>query len=171
MTSHRTRMQYEQQRQTGFSRHDSASSLGSGDPLRTPAASSIRGPIRTGYGEPSGSVTSGSYISSKPRSHLGGAAAAAARNYENVLDSSARPESVRSTSFAGSKSLEQDIPLAVDGHAGHVGSMTSYQPSTMMGKSIYGTRSLYGASQLKMSRSLKASKVWFRCRIQLLLLL
>ncbi|TPP56444.1 hypothetical protein FGIG_11257 [Fasciola gigantica] len=158
MTSHRTRMQYEQQRQGGFSRNDSASSLRSADPLRTPSGSLVRGHTRTGYAEPSGSVISGSYVSSKPRSHLGGAAASVARNYENVPDYSGRPESVRSISFAEQRSLDRGTPSVAADRASHLGSMASYQPSTMMGKSVYGTRSLYGASQLKMSRSLKASK-------------
>ncbi|VDP86869.1 unnamed protein product [Echinostoma caproni] len=160
MTSHRTRMQYEQQRQLGFARNDSASSLRSGDPLQTPSGSSIRGPTRTGYAEPSGSVISGSYLSSKPRSYLSGTAASATRNHENYPESTVQPESVRSPSVGGPRSqVNHGTASASIDRLGRAGSVTSYQPSTMMGKSVYGTRSLYGASQLKMSRSLKASKV------------
>lgn len=143
-------MQYEQQKQTGgFGRNDSQSSLKSNDPLNTPSGSSLRGPVLRS-GEPSSSVLSGSYLSSsRPRAQLSGAAAAVARNYENI------PDSFRSASASSTPKMTPRSQRTVNTQPG---SVLSYQPSTIMGKSIVSGRSVYSVSQLRVSRSLKASK-------------
>ncbi|CAH8668292.1 unnamed protein product [Dicrocoelium dendriticum] len=149
MASHRTRMQYEQQKQAGvFGRNDSQSSLKSDDPLNTPSGSSLRGPVHRS-GDLSSSVLSGSYSSSRPRAQLSGAAAAVARNYENLPESS-RPGSASST-------LNM-TPRTQRDFGARPGSVLSYQPSTVVGKSVVSGRSVYSVSQLRVSRSLKASR-------------
>ncbi|KAF5404978.1 hypothetical protein PHET_01440 [Paragonimus heterotremus] len=143
MTSHRTRMQYEHQRQTsGFGRIDSQSSLRSDDPLRTPSVSSFRG-ANARPADPTSSVISGS---TRPRVHTGSAADAVSKVYENLPDGArpfgvARPPS--STGLAGEPGERSQ----------RAGSVVSYPASTIMGKSV-----MYSTSQLKLSRSLKASK-------------
>ncbi|TGZ64179.1 hypothetical protein CRM22_006497 [Opisthorchis felineus] len=141
MNTHLARMQYEQQRQAGeMRRNGSQSSFRSGDPQRPASVSSAR------VQEPTGSILSGSYISNS-RSHLGGAAAAVARTYENVPGSSRLLGFARPASSTGLNAQSQ-----------RAGSMVSYPPSTVLGKSTLGGQSLYGMSQLRLSRSLKASK-------------
>ncbi|CAL8107229.1 unnamed protein product [Calicophoron daubneyi] len=144
MTSHRSRMQFEHQRQAGLGRNDSSSSLRSSD------AGVRAGSLRPSYVEPAGSAISGSYTSSRSRSQLTGVAAAVARSYENQpADSVLTPSSVGSAA-------RQD-----DERTPRMGSISGYHPtSTLVGKSrsTLMQKSLYTGSQIRLSRSMKASQ-------------
>ncbi|CAH8452301.1 unnamed protein product [Heterobilharzia americana] len=141
MTSHITRMQYEQQRLNSLGRTGSSSSLRTSDTIRVPSASSIRPVNQLTNQEPTGSTVSGSYVSSKSRSQIG----SIGNVYQNILKNTRQLDPV----IQGSTNLQ---------NMENGNSVLSYQPSVLLAKSIQGTRSLYAPSHFRMSRSLKASK-------------
>ncbi|CAH8448870.1 unnamed protein product [Heterobilharzia americana] len=152
MTSHITRMQYEQQRLNSLGRTGSSSSLRTSDTIRVPSASSIRPVNQLTNQEPTGSTVSGSYVSSKSRSQIG----SIGNVYQNILKNTRQLDPV----IQGSTNLQnmENGNSVLSENNTRTGSISGYQPSVLLAKSIQGTRSLYAPSHFRMSRSLKASK-------------
>nr|AAW26911.1 SJCHGC04139 protein [Schistosoma japonicum] len=152
MTSHLTRMQYEQHRLNSLGRTGSSSSLRSGDPVRVPSASSIRPVNQLINQEPTGSIVSGSYISFKSRSQTSSVGNA----YQNIIRSTRQMDpSIHMSSNL--QTMENETSILAN-NSSRTGSISGYQPSVLLAKSTQGTRSLYAPSHFRMSRSLKASK-------------
>nr|CAH8825462.1 unnamed protein product [Trichobilharzia regenti] len=154
MTSHITRMQYEQQRLNSLGRSGSSSSLRSSDPIRVPSVASFR-PYPANQlinQEATGSTVSGSYISSKPRSQVG----SVGNVYQNIIKSTRQldPAVNGSTNL---QNIENGTSVLSESNS-RIGSMSGYQPSILLTKSVQGTRSMYAPSHFRMSKSLKASK-------------
>ncbi|CAH8477534.1 unnamed protein product [Schistosoma rodhaini] len=152
MTSHLTRMQYEQQRLNSLGRTGSSSSLRSSDPVRVPSTISIRPVNQSINQEPTGSVVSGSYISSKSRSQIG----SVGNVYQNIMKSTRQMDPCVYMS-SNMQTVENGSTVLTSNNS-RTGSISGYQPSLLLAKSAQGTRSLYAPSHFRMSRSLKASK-------------
>ncbi|KAK4473781.1 hypothetical protein MN116_003119 [Schistosoma mekongi] len=152
MTSHLTRMQYEQQRLNSLGRTGSSSSLRSGDPVRIPSASSIRPMNQLINQEPTGSIVSGSYISYKSRSQ----ASSVGNVYQNIMKSTRQMDPSIHVS-SNLQTAENETTILTNNNS-RTGSISGYQPSVLLAKSTQGTRSLHPPSHFRMSRSLKASK-------------
>lgn len=133
-------MQFQQQKLGSMLRVESSSSLRSSENAQLPLV------VQQKYATPMdnvGSLTSGSYLSSRTRSQTG----SIGNTYQNIIKNAKQSEASRfglaTTRFSGSGT--------------RTNSVSSYQPSTLI-KSSQGARSIYAPSYLKMSRSLKASQ-------------